>query len=89
MVSSVFFEHWSPNVGVTPYMIYTKPQDHVIKITALNFGRGATTVVDGLDMPFGLAIDHYGQNLYWTDQGTYSIGVASITSAIIGRVRAG
>ena len=50
-------------------MIYTKPQDHVIKITALDFGRGATTVVDGLDMPFGLAIDHYGQNLYWTDQG--------------------
>ena len=61
-------------------MIYTKPQDHVIKITALDFGRGATTVVDGLDMPFGLAIDHYGQNLYWTDQGKIYPSAAAATA---------
>ena len=63
-------------------MIYTKPQDHVIKITALDFGRGATTVVDGLDMPFGLAIDHYGQNLYWTDQGKINLSAAAATFSL-------
>lgn len=89
VVSSVFFEHWSPTQGVTPYMIYAKPRNQEIKITSLNaYGGGTTTVVDGLDMPFGLAIDQYGHNLYWTDQGTYSIGVASIDSAIMGKIKA-
>jgi len=38
-------------------------------------------------MPLGLAVDPYSNNVYWTDQGTFSIGVASLEAALKGQIK--
>lgn len=36
----------------------------------------------GLLQPVALQIDPYGENIYWSDLGTRTIGVATITSGL-------
>jgi DNA-binding beta-propeller fold protein YncE len=84
----LYYENWEPVSKVTnKYMIYAKPKDRKILVTGVD-GYPHLTLVGDLDMPFGLALDKYGENLYFTDQWTYSIGVASISAALQGSVKA-
>lgn len=88
-VSAVFHEIWDPNRGIVhKYIIHVDPKEKNIKITPLNPAYGRTKIViDGLDMPLGLAVDPYSNNVYWTDQGTFSIGVASLEAALKGQIK--
>ena len=69
-VSAIFHEIWDAGRQTThKFIIHADPKEKNIKITPLELRTHTSqVVVDGLDMPLGLAIDPYGNNLYWTDQ---------------------
>ncbi|XP_078492260.1 uncharacterized protein LOC100183060 isoform X2 [Ciona intestinalis] len=63
--------------GWKQVVVWIERQTSEIKLTSFENQITTVTLVRGLLQPVGLAVDFYGGNIYWTDNGSKSIGVAS------------
>nr|XP_039250166.1 uncharacterized protein LOC120327876 [Styela clava] len=61
-------------------LIWIERYTRDIKVTDLTSQSRTVTLVSGLLQPVGLIIDPYGETIYWSDVGSQSIGVASISN---------